>query len=473
MLAQRTFGGGRRLRNPPSLENPPTLVPSSIVIAPTPFNVTTSGTTQLTATVYDQFGQAYVGATVSWSTSAAGVATVNSAGLVTGVGVGSCSITAAVVGYANVTSPAACTVSAPTVVSLDVTPSSLLVNEGGATGSLTFTPRDAGGNAIAGKTVTGTSDAAGTATISLAGYTGTVSGVAAGATNVHGTCDGVDSPDVAVTVQSASLYGNRPAACTTQVWGQQWDVVPGTTYAAISGGVGYCRKESGGAAIITDAAGPISPSNVLRTRFNASLAGGTAPVSLEGWRTSGYSDVDEFDEVYWTGWLKIGDAVAGFQLHNTLQKMGFFGHAYTAGQGARNESFLFLNGSGNTTTNPASIVTSVTYRWQQQGPAGSSTLNNHSANMNVGSATVGTGTWHRLEIALGINTIGSANGTLKMWRDGTQIMNHANIEYRTATYPKAFWWYKWNPTYGGGTGTGNTRSQVDDILIDHVEIWGG
>lgn len=198
-------------------ETPAEPVASSITITPNPFNVVVSATTQLTATVYDQFNNEMAGQSVSWGTSNAGVATVSGSGLVTGVGVGSASITASVTG-ASFSSSADCTVSSAAVASVSVTPSALSLTEG-ATSTLTFQPRDAGGNALSGRTVTGSSVDTGTATIGLSGYTGTVTAVAEGSTTVKGTCEGVDSASVTVTVSAPadSLTPNLPAGMSLHI----------------------------------------------------------------------------------------------------------------------------------------------------------------------------------------------------------------------------------------------------------------
>lgn len=198
------------------IPDPP--VASSLTISPTTFGVAEAATVQLTATVYDQFGNEMAGQTVTWSSSNAGVASVNSSsGLVTGVAAGTCSITASVTG-ANLTTPASCTVSPAAVASVSVTPASASLNEGSTT-TVTFQPKDASGNSLAGRTVTGSTADAGTATISVNGYTGTITGVLAGSTTVKGTCETIDSGNVSVTVNAVagSLTPNLPSGMTLHI----------------------------------------------------------------------------------------------------------------------------------------------------------------------------------------------------------------------------------------------------------------
>jgi uncharacterized protein YjdB len=66
----------------------------SVDVTPASASVPVGGTEQLTATPKDAAGQPLTGRTVTWATDAPAVATVSAAGLVTGVGAGSATITA-------------------------------------------------------------------------------------------------------------------------------------------------------------------------------------------------------------------------------------------------------------------------------------------------------------------------------------------------------------------------------------------
>ncbi len=72
-----------------------TTVPvASVTIAPSTATLQPAGTVQLTATARDVSGNAITGRTFTWTSSAQGVATVSSQGLVTGVSAGTSTITA-------------------------------------------------------------------------------------------------------------------------------------------------------------------------------------------------------------------------------------------------------------------------------------------------------------------------------------------------------------------------------------------
>ncbi len=67
---------------------------AAVVVTPATRTVLEGATFQLTATVRDEDGDAIVGAAVSWDTQDAGIASVSSTGLVTGVSAGATVITA-------------------------------------------------------------------------------------------------------------------------------------------------------------------------------------------------------------------------------------------------------------------------------------------------------------------------------------------------------------------------------------------
>ena len=92
-------GGGDSpgvMRPPPGPPPPPAPVPTTVSVTPATASLTALGrTVQLAAEVRDQGGQVLTGVTVTWSSTNASVATVAANGLVTAVGRGIATITAA------------------------------------------------------------------------------------------------------------------------------------------------------------------------------------------------------------------------------------------------------------------------------------------------------------------------------------------------------------------------------------------
>jgi hypothetical protein len=75
---------------------------ASVTVTPNPASVQVGATVQLTATLEDASGTVLTGRTVTWSTSAAAVATVSSSGLVNGVAAGLATITATSEGMSGI-----------------------------------------------------------------------------------------------------------------------------------------------------------------------------------------------------------------------------------------------------------------------------------------------------------------------------------------------------------------------------------
>jgi uncharacterized protein YjdB len=170
---------------------------AAVTVSPATSAVLLGGTVQLTATPRDAGGNPLSGRAVTWTTSAAGVATVGPGGLVAAQGAGTATITATSEGRSGT---ATVTVTLVPVASVGVTPSTLSLT-GGQTGQLTATPRDAAGNPLSGRVVTWVTNAAGVATVSPAGLVGAQG---AGSATITATCEG-QSGTASVTVTLAPV----------------------------------------------------------------------------------------------------------------------------------------------------------------------------------------------------------------------------------------------------------------------------
>ena len=199
-VADGTTTGGSNPPPPPPPPPPPAPVVTTVSVSPSTASVQVGATTSLNATVKDQNGIAMTGQTVTWSSDKTGTATVNSSGVVSGVAAGSATITAASSGKsgtATITVTAA-PPPAPVVTTVTVSPTSVSVQVG-ATSNLAATVKDQNGNAMAGQTVTWSSNNTSFATVSSSGV---VTGVAAGSATITATSSG-KSGTSAVTVTAA------------------------------------------------------------------------------------------------------------------------------------------------------------------------------------------------------------------------------------------------------------------------------
>jgi alpha-tubulin suppressor-like RCC1 family protein/uncharacterized protein YjdB len=246
------------------------LPPASISLAPTPAAVARNDTVVVTATVRDATGRLINGATVTWTSNAALVATVEQTSLpkvaaVIGQKEGTATITAT---SGSVSQSALVTVGPPVpVASIAVAPATA-VPEG--TAQMTAILRDAAGRVIGNRVVEWTSDNGAVATVDA---TGLLTAVSTGSANITATSDaarGTATVTVApvrfVSVSAAgpddwnhgTVYGGHTCALTEDgvayCWGgrptgfsgtDHW-VVQTTAPSALGGDVRFARAVAGG-----------------------------------------------------------------------------------------------------------------------------------------------------------------------------------------------------------------------------------
>ncbi|HSW30572.1 MAG TPA: Ig-like domain-containing protein [Longimicrobiales bacterium] len=179
-------------------------VVATVTVTPASATLESIGaTTQLQVAARDASGIAVTGKAVTWATSAQGVATVSTTGLVTAVASGTAAITATVGGVAG---SAAITVSQPKVATVEVTPASPTLAAVGVTVQLTATAKSATGSVITGQTVAWASSNVGIVAVSGAGL---ATAVTPGLATVTATVGGV--------VGSAVVTVSAPCANPTRV----------------------------------------------------------------------------------------------------------------------------------------------------------------------------------------------------------------------------------------------------------------
>jgi hypothetical protein len=154
----------------------------SVTISLQSDTISVGASKQLSVAVVDVNGHPITNASVNWSSTNTSIAFVSSSGLVLGVAPGTAQIIAASGGKADTNT----TLVVPSsVASVAVSIASTTIAVGGAT-VVTATSKDGNGNVLPGRTVTWSSGAAGTATVSAGGLdannndTATVTGVAIG-----------------------------------------------------------------------------------------------------------------------------------------------------------------------------------------------------------------------------------------------------------------------------------------------------
>ena len=159
----------------------PSAVANVDITAPST-SVAVGGTLQLTATAHDSKGNAVTGRPVTWVTGTATIATVSANGLVTGVAVGSASITATIGGK---TASQTVTVTPPPVATVSVTLEASTLRVGEATQATAVT-RDASDNVLTGRA---TSWASSDPQIASVSKSGAVTAVSPGAVTITATSE--------------------------------------------------------------------------------------------------------------------------------------------------------------------------------------------------------------------------------------------------------------------------------------------
>lgn len=429
-------------------ELPPTRVPSSITISPSPFSVTEAGTVQLTAEVRDQLGDVMVGEAVTWSSSASGTASVNaSTGLVTGVASGTCSITATATNGTNLSTGASCTVSPAAVGSVTVSPTSLSMTEG-ATAVLTatvWTGANGTGSVLTGRTVTWASSNSGLASVTSPGQTATVTAVAAGSPTITATCETVPSTAVGVTVSApaSSEYPNEPAGFTVIHTSDFTGFTPSNPAEGGPAVQGLYRYAPGhtGRAITSDLA-PYVGETVLDVVFGLTQEQGKAPehiAQLPTFYTSAtYTELYcAFDWAVPSDWKQPNSS--------TVQKLfHIWGLIDVAATGDGGSCVVpALTGTADSTT--AQVQLGIRYQSM-------STVNGQAQSFNGAKVNVNRGQWYKVEVYCKYNTGSAADGICTMFVDGVQRTHLTNLTYKNGGN-KEWTVVQLNPTYGGTPGT--------------------
>ena len=186
-------GDGESPTAPPT---PEPARPTTVTVSPATTELTVlGGTVQLSAEVRDQNDRVMAGATVTWTSSANSVATVDASGLVTATGNGEATVTAS----AGAASGSAVVTVTQSVASVEVSPSAADLTALGATLQLGAEAFDENGHAVAEAEFSWESSDVAVATVDISGLvTGVAEGMAtitASVGSVQGTAEITVGPD--------------------------------------------------------------------------------------------------------------------------------------------------------------------------------------------------------------------------------------------------------------------------------------
>ena len=188
--------------------------PTVVTVIPTTVALTALGTTaQLRAEVRDQDSTVMTGVTVTWTTSANSVATVDAAGVVTAAGNGTATITAS----AGSASDAAVVTVTQTVASVEVSPSVAELTAWGETVQLTAEALDANGHAVAGAIFSWESTDVPVATVEAAGV---VTGAGNGTATITVSAGSASGAAVVTVRQAVASVDVSPSVAELTAWGE-------------------------------------------------------------------------------------------------------------------------------------------------------------------------------------------------------------------------------------------------------------
>jgi len=457
---------------------------TSVVMSPTSGSITTlSGTVQLVATALDASSLPMAQQpTMNWASTGGSNCTVTSAGLVSGTGNGTYTITASVAGRPQYNATATITVNIPAggtnhvVVAphtltlshqtnlvptyLVVTPSSTTVNVGSGTFTVTGAMQDQNHNPIGGYTVTWASSASTVASVGAS--TGVVTVGVAGAATITGTIVGTSvTGTCAVTVQAAPGT-NEPAGMTTVINTGSLTVAPatapntpwqngqctftGSSPAGAKGTDAYPATSGHGEVMGNLYLCPDGPG--YRIYYAPNTTGGYSPVRFS---SNTFSSAGT-GVVYLRMRIRYDPA---FTTNGNVSCKIVFPRSVGSGQ---NHCFYAGVDGGPPTTCYAELAL--------QSPNGA---NHPNSNNPQASWKLTGGAWHTLEWVLTAEaTAGQATGTAQAWLDGVQICNDSSIQFFNSGETTKWSYLEFDPTYGGGSNNppaGGTYWDFDSLYV--------
>ena len=224
--------------------------PTTVTVSPATHELTALGATvQLSAEVRDQNARVMAGATVTWTSSASSMATVNASGLVTAAGNGTATITAS----AGSASGSAVVTVMQSAASVEVSPSVYELTALGQTVQLTAEAFDENGHAVAGAEFSWESSDAAVATVDAGGL---VTGVAEGVATITASAGEASGSAVVPVMQPVASVQVSPSAetiglgstlqLTAEAFDENGEAVAGVEFSWESSDAAVATVDAGG-----------------------------------------------------------------------------------------------------------------------------------------------------------------------------------------------------------------------------------
>ena len=251
--------------------------PTTVTVSPATHELTALGTTvQLSVEVRDQNARVMAGATVTWTSSASSMATVDASGLVTAAGNGTATITAS----AGSASGSAVVTVMQSVASVEVSPSVYELTALGQTVQLTAEAFDENGHAVAGAEFSWESSDAAVATVDAGGL---VTAVAEGVATITASAGEASGSAVVPVMQPVASVQVSPSAetiglgstlqLTAEAFDENGEAVAGVEFSWESSDAAVAAVDAGG--LVTGVA-----EGVATITASAGSGQGTAKVTV-------------------------------------------------------------------------------------------------------------------------------------------------------------------------------------------------
>lgn len=414
-----------------SVSAPAPIPVASVSVSPATSSLLVGALVQLSATARDANNNVLTGRVVGWSSANAGIASVNSNGLVSAVSAGTTQITVSSEGQS---ATAAITVSAPApvpVASVSVSPATSSVQIG-STVQLSATTRDANNNVLTGRVITWSSGTLGVATVSSSGL---VMAVAAGSAQITATSEGKSG---SATLNVVTPPPPPPPGSSNEPAGMA--IINERDFSSHDDAAWYYTGPE--LTIETDATAPKSPSNIGRITYPPGSPSGSSnghtdfalPASKKTLYVSYYGR-------YSSNWY--GDA-------SGVNKIMYFW--------CGNADPIIISGTG---AGNAVLVPEVRLQLMVSSPSEV----NYGPNL-VPGAVITRGQWFHLEVVAGGNSAGTADGTIDWYLDGVHVGSIRGLQFTAGATAWTEW--RWYPVWGGAGGPPVPATQwqdADDIYL--------
>src|SRR6266550_1447147 len=408
---------------------------ASISVTPASSSVLVGATVQLSATTRDASNNVLTGRLVTWSSTNAGIASVNSSGLVSGVSAGTTQVTATSEGIAS-SATITVTAAAPLpVATVTVSPTTANLQVG-ATVQLTATERDINNTLLTGRVVTWSSSNIGISTVSS---TGLVAAVSPGNATITATSEGKTATSAISVLAPPPPGGSAEPTGMTRIVDRPFNAL---------NELGWDDTFSSNMAFIADATAPQSPSGILRATYPTGYtSSGNGPGGSDFILSSSPRTI------YVSFWSKLSSNFFG---HDSGTNKQF----YVYDLGGNPWFFFSVYGVGTGPLMPMIQFQSTTSHGDYD-----------LAPNLVPSARIPRNAWYHIEVVATGNTAGTADGTIDVWLNGVHVTSTAGLPNGRLQYSSgACHWGRFHyTTIWGGVGGPNVPATMtvdwDDVYL--------